>query len=1525
MESLILFSPKKMNTSIQKKLVYSLFVLAFWATAVFASQSDIDPGFDIWISPGFNNIVWATTPQSDGKLIVYWDFTTYQWASANRIVRINKDGSRDTTFDIGNGFNSSVKKVLVQSGGKILIAWSFTTYKGSSANRIIRLNDDGSVDTTFDIGNWANGTVWNLVSQADQTLVVGDFSTYKGASAPRIMRLNQSGAIDTGFSLNVGVWFNGGPRKIVLQNDGKIMALWAWFSTYQGTTANKVVRLNADWTRDMSFVISSWYNNSLTALAVQDDGKVIIGAYSSSTALFRLNADWSYDNTFNVSSSLPGTNIVRDIKIQVDGKIIVAWVVWSNYLIRLNTNGSKDNSFAMGAWFWVDDQSSWIFGISLDADGNIILAGTISSYQWIPASKITKLYSNGSMDTWRDLGRWLSAGVATMITQSDNKTIIAGNFLNYKWMSSSNKLVRLNADGSMDTWFNIGAWFDSTIGYIPRYFVIQPDGKIIAGGYFLTYQWAASKCLVRINSDGSRDSSFVVWTWFDWQVNTLILQADGKIIAGGGFSKYQGVSSPFIIRLNSDGSRDTSFVVWSGFDATVYTMGLQSDGKLVVGGSFSKYQWLTGKSLIRLNTDGSRDNTFDVWSYWNGWSNSNYPRSLFIQSDGKIISNFVGSASSEVRTLMRFNTDWSRDTSFTERYWAFFYILATQSDDKFFINTSASQVVMKLNADGSLDGTFPQYTFGWNINAGSLQSDGKLVVGGDFVTYKWRPLWYLVRLLGNSDVVTLPNSINTGDINNAFLAKGYTENNGLLFGTTPISLGETNWIIPTRLNIMNSVGSLYFSQGTQVINSSGNNNYSWVIYVPLKSSFLKSIFNMSVLGTLNINSSSNSLVLSWGSATISVPISGNVGDRVYIYYSNDNKASWYPEKVAKVTSQDWGTYVNFSTNHLAEFAILSRSGTYTGSFWINNNTSTTNNRNVTLNIYTNPISQMMRFSNDNTTRSPWESYSITKTWTLAWSLWSNTVYTQFDLDGDNISDMELNSSITYNDITAPIITLIGNSTIEISQHQSYIESGAIAIDDRDGDISQNIIISGNINTNISDTYIITYNVSDAAGNPATTITRTITVIPDTTAPIITLVGDPSINIPQWSIYSDAGATALDNIDGDVSSNIITSGSVDTSILWTYEITYSITDSDWNAAIPITRYVTVDTKSAPTALVSYSTTGTVSGDVIATIGDFSESITWLNEVSHTFTWNGIFTFTFEDLYGNTGSAIANVFWIDKTPPTAFVVYNITWTTDNDVIATLTWFSEPIAWWSVLNHIFTGNGSFLFTFRDLVWNFGNITATVDRINKTAINNANTSIGWSNSSFIDFAPKPVQELSHSAAEDKPTISIKNSTYTPEINTAYVWAYNAGITTIPTVQAANIEGKVYRSHLAKMISEYAINVLKKPLNTGLNCSFPDMKNQSQELQQYSTTACQLGLMGLKTDWTPDTKFNPNAEITRAQFATTLSRLLRGNKNSTGSTYYEGHLQALKKAWIMTKISTPSMKELRWYVMIMLQRAATK
>jgi uncharacterized delta-60 repeat protein len=256
---------------------------------------------------GFNNIVRTITLQSDGKIIVGGEFTTYRGTSRNRIIRLNSDGSIDSDFNIGTGFNNTVNTITLQTDGKILVGGFFTTYQGVTRNYIIRLNSDGSIDSDFNIGSGFNNQVNTITLQTDGKILVGGFFTsYQGTSRNRIIRLNSDGSVDSDF--NIGTGFNGTVRTITLQSDGKIL-VGGFFSTYQGVTRNNIIRLNSDGSIDSDFNIGTGFNSQVNTITLQTDGKILVGGFftsyqgTSRNRIIRLNSDGSVDTTLKLYSS----------------------------------------------------------------------------------------------------------------------------------------------------------------------------------------------------------------------------------------------------------------------------------------------------------------------------------------------------------------------------------------------------------------------------------------------------------------------------------------------------------------------------------------------------------------------------------------------------------------------------------------------------------------------------------------------------------------------------------------------------------------------------------------------------------------------------------------------------------------------------------------------------------------------------------------------------------------------------------------------------------------------------------------------------------------------------------------------------------------------------------------------------------------------------------------------------------------------------------------------------------------------
>ena len=189
------------------------------------------------------------------------------------------------------------------------------------------------------------------------------------------------------------------------------------------------------------------------------------------------------------------------------------------------------------------------------------------------------------------------------------------------------------------------------------------------------------------------------------------------------------------------------------------------------------------------------------------------------------------------------------------------------------------------------------------------------------------------------------------------------------------------------------------------------------------------------------------------------------------------------------------------------------------------------------------------------------------------------------------------------DETPPTITLNGNATINLNVGDTYTELGATATDNIDGDISANISITGNVNTTAPGMYVVRYNVSDAAGNAATEVTRVVNVLADTTIPVISLNGNTAINLDINDTYTELGATATDNVDGDITANISISGTVDTTTPGVYIIRYNVNDAAGNAAAEVTRTVTVlaDTTIPVISLNGNATVNLNVGDAYTELG------------------------------------------------------------------------------------------------------------------------------------------------------------------------------------------------------------------------------------------------------------------------------------------------------------------------------------
>lgn len=348
-------------------------------------------------------------------------FNTYNGVTVNGVVKIKADGSLDTSFGAGGTYlNNEAFAVVVQRDGKIVVGGYFTCFNGVPRHGIVRLNTDGSLDTSFDPGTGLGDHeyIYSMALEPDGKIVaVGEFKTYNGVSRVRIARINTDGSLDTSFDPGTG--FNAWVLRVAAQSDGKVIASGE-FTSFNGVLRSGIARINTDGSLDQGFDpgTGTGMPGNVYAwgwpVAVQNDNKVVFGGGFSSyngTArnyIARVNTDGSLDTSFD-----PGTGTddwVGSVAIQSDGKILLGGAAFTHYngtlrpcIARVNANGTLDTSFDPGAGADHD-----VYSIVVQPDGKIIIAGHFTNYNGTARGHIARLNADGSLDT-----NFLNTGAAT--------------------------------------------------------------------------------------------------------------------------------------------------------------------------------------------------------------------------------------------------------------------------------------------------------------------------------------------------------------------------------------------------------------------------------------------------------------------------------------------------------------------------------------------------------------------------------------------------------------------------------------------------------------------------------------------------------------------------------------------------------------------------------------------------------------------------------------------------------------------------------------------------------------------------------------------------------------------------------------------------------------------------------------------------------------------------------------------------------------------------------------------------------
>ena len=631
-------------------------------------SGSIDTSFNMGV--GFNNTVRCMATQSDGKLIVGGDFTSYSGSAVTYLVRINPDGTRDASF--APNLNSSVYTVAIQSNNQPIIGGAFTTVSGISAPRIVRLFISGNRDPSFNVGaTGANNTVRDIKIQSDgKVIATGDFTTYSGSSFNRIVRINTNGTLDTTF--NMGAGLGNSAYNANIQSDGKIIVAGA-FITYSGSSNNYIVRINTDGTKDATYNIgTNGFNNVVYISNLRSDGKLMVAGlfstYSGSARTFiaRINSNGTVDTTFNVGTGLSttwGAGLNNSITFDSENNTYLAAsdnFIYSGSFVprifKIKDNGTLDPTYNPGIGI------NRFGAVNLISGSRLYTGGSFTDYQATGSTGIAMISDSATLSSSFNPGLGFNSDVNTIARQSDGKVIAGGAFTSYSASAAAIRLVRINTNGTLDPTFNIGSAGATNIVYD---LALQTDGKVIVGGTFTTYSGSSTSTtrLMRLNTNGTQDLTYNTGVGLNSYPLTVLPTADGKVLVLGLFTTYSGSSISHIMRTNDNGTRDTTFNVGVGFanGAFGYTAVTQSDGKYIVGGNSTTYSGSTINRVARLNTDGTVDTSFSVGSGAN-----TVVAAVAMQPDGKILvgGQFTTFSGSSVNRLVRVNSNGTQDLTF---------------------------------------------------------------------------------------------------------------------------------------------------------------------------------------------------------------------------------------------------------------------------------------------------------------------------------------------------------------------------------------------------------------------------------------------------------------------------------------------------------------------------------------------------------------------------------------------------------------------------------------------------------------------------------------------------------------------------------------------------------------------------------------------------------------------------------------------------------------------------------------------
>jgi uncharacterized delta-60 repeat protein len=398
-------------------------------------------------------------------------------------------------------------------------------------------------------------------------------------------------------------------------------------------------------------------------------------------------------------SFIPSVPTCTGVAVQPDGKILAGGFGWVG---RFDVDGGADSTF-----FPPSVTGGSVLHIAVQPDGKILIGGFFEAVSGMSRPGLARLEPDGTLDPSFD-PRIDRGSVRGILLQPDGKIVIGRDVTTPDNSPPPDKLLRLNADGTLDPEFHSG--HRSEVNSL----TLQPDGKILIGGRFEGVSPAGPNGIARFLPDGTRD---LLIPGFDYRIYAVSVQADGKILVGGNFTEG-------LVRFFPNGSRDPSLNL--GFHgALIYDLAVQADGKCIAGGTFGPVAGVTRHHIFRLHPDGSLDLGFDPEVVRSGLYEDVYQ--LAVQADGKVLIAGNYAMAGGHTDLTRVNNDAASDLLQTEDRSAVRWLRSGSVPEV----THVSFEVKPFGEPGwTLLGTGTRIPGGWELTGLTLPASGSLRARG---------------------------------------------------------------------------------------------------------------------------------------------------------------------------------------------------------------------------------------------------------------------------------------------------------------------------------------------------------------------------------------------------------------------------------------------------------------------------------------------------------------------------------------------------------------------------------------------------------------------------------------------------------------------------------------------------------------------------------------------------------------------------------------------------------------------------